>query len=182
MPLRRSRPTWTSRRWSARARSGAPRRCIPATASCPRTRRWPGPARRPGSPFIGPPPEAGELMGDKLRAKEAAAARRGPGGPQLQPRTRRATGGRRRVSPAGQGGRRRRRARHARRASAPRTSTPRWSRAPRGQGRLRRRPRVHRALPAAGAPHRGAGDRRRPRQRASTSASASARCSAATRR
>ena len=27
-----------------------------------------------GVTFIGPPPEAGELMGDKLRAKEAAAA------------------------------------------------------------------------------------------------------------
>ena len=33
--------------------------------------------------FIGPPPEASELMGDKLRAKEAAAARRRAGGPQL---------------------------------------------------------------------------------------------------
>src|SRR6201999_1746176 len=29
---------------------------------------------RAGVTFIGPPPEAGELMGDKLRAKEAAAA------------------------------------------------------------------------------------------------------------
>src|SRR6185312_13611121 len=58
-----------------------------------------------GVAFIGPPPEAGELMGDKLRAKEAAAAAGVPvvpsfteaqareGGPDLYPLLVKAAGG-----------------------------------------------------------------------------------------
>ena len=48
------------------------RRFTPAMASCRRTRRWLAPAQAPAWSFVGPPPEASELMGDKLRAKERA--------------------------------------------------------------------------------------------------------------
>ena len=80
-----------------------------------------------GVTFIGPPPEAGELMGDKLRAKEAAARAGRPGGPELQ-RGRGADRGRRCVSrcwsrppPAAAGA-------ACASCSAPRSSTPRWRR------------------------------------------------------
>jgi 3-methylcrotonyl-CoA carboxylase alpha subunit len=47
-----------------------------------------------GVTFIGPPPEAGELMGDKLRAKEAAAAAGVPVVPSFTEDEARAAGGR----------------------------------------------------------------------------------------
>ena len=66
---------------------------------------------------------------------------------------------------------------------SPAGSTTRLGRgAARGDGRLRRRPRLHRALPAARAAHRGAGASATRTATCSRSASASARCSAATRR
>ena len=67
----RSAPTSTSRAViDACARARRATRSTPATASCPRTRRWRGRARRPGSCSSARPPAAIELMGDKLRAKE----------------------------------------------------------------------------------------------------------------
>ena len=129
-PTRRCRspPTSTSRRSIARLRRGpARRRCTPATASCPRTRRWPGRARPPGVAFVGPPPEASELMGDKLARQGGGASRPGvPVVPELHRRGRPRT--RRRVPAAGQGRRRRRRARDAGRRARRPSSTPRWPR------------------------------------------------------
>ena len=52
----------------------------------------------------------------------------------------------------------------------------------RGEGVVRRRPRADREVSDAAAPHRDPGVRRHARQRASTCSSATARCSAATRR
>ena len=52
---------------------GGRRRSTPATASSPRTRRWPRPARRRGSCSSARPPAAIEAMGDKI-------ARQGDGG------------------------------------------------------------------------------------------------------
>ena len=64
-------------RGGARVAVRAPRRVHPGygflSENAPSSRAR---ARRPGSTWIGPPPEAIELMGDKLRAKEAAAAAR----------------------------------------------------------------------------------------------------------
>ena len=50
----------------------APRRCTPATASSPRTPTSPRPITDMGVTFIGPPPEAIEVMGDKISARKAA--------------------------------------------------------------------------------------------------------------
>ena len=114
-----------------------------------------------GIVFVGPSPEAIELMGDKVRAKEAAARAGVPVVESLSVDEARASdaypllvkaaaggGGRgMRVVESPDGARR-----GARRGAA------------RGAGGLRRRPRVHRALPAARAAHRGAGHRRPPRR------------------
>ena len=58
------------------------RRSIPATASSPRTPTSPGPAPRPASSSIGPPPEAIEAMGSKTRAREIMARGRGADRPR----------------------------------------------------------------------------------------------------
>ena len=119
-----------------------------------------------GVTFIGPPPEAGELMGDKLRAKEAAAAAGVPVVPSFTEDEARAAGARDAYpllvkAAAGGGGRGMRVVQRPEDLDAALDVG-----APRGEGRLRRRPGLHRALPAAGAPPRGPGDRRHPRQRA----------------
>ena len=76
-----------------------------------------------GLTWIGPPPQAIRLMGDKAKARQTAAA----AGVPVLPGSARAAGRRRRSRAAGcggglpgdpQGGRRRRRARHAHRAGA----------------------------------------------------------------
>ena len=51
----------------------APRRCIRATASCPRTRTSPQALEQDGVVFIGPPVGAIEAMGDKITSKKLAA-------------------------------------------------------------------------------------------------------------
>ena len=121
----------------------------------------------------------------------------------------RQAGGRRRRRPGGPGAARRlaRRRRDPRLGAAPRSCRCSSRRSPGGGGKgmrvvrshdelpealraarsearavLRRRPAARRALDRAPAPHRGAGARRRSTARCCTSASASAACSAATRR
>ena len=59
----------------AARKAKASTRSTRATASSPRTRSWPRPARRRGSPSSGPPAEVLELTGNKARAR-----RGGPGG------------------------------------------------------------------------------------------------------
>ena len=49
--------------------AAAPTACTPATASSPRTPTSPGPSPTVGVAFIGPPPEAIEVMGDKISAR-----------------------------------------------------------------------------------------------------------------
>ena len=116
-----------------------------------------------GIAFVGPSPDAIELMGDKVRAKEAAQQ---AGVPVVESLQRRGGAHQRRLPAAGQGRGGRRRARDARRRGARRPRRGDRGRAARGRGRLRRRPRVHRALPAARAAHRGPGHRRHARHRA----------------
>ena len=181
----RSRPTSTIDARGRARRAAAPRRCTPATASSPRTRRSRGRAPRPGSTFVGPPPEAMRADG-----RQARAPRRRPPRPGCRwcPSFTRGRGARARG--AGDGATRcwSRRPPAAADAACASCSAPEdlrrgaGRRAPRGAGRVRRRPRAHRALPRARAPPRGPGDRRRATAACCTSASASARCSAATRR
>ena len=59
-----------------RARRPAPRRCIRATASCPRTRRSPTRWRRPASSSSARSVEAIAGMGDKIASKKLAATAR----------------------------------------------------------------------------------------------------------
>ena len=139
-------------------------------------------------------PAAGRAR--RVRRQDEGAARRALGGDAPGARHRRADrdrhpgrrrareGGRRdgRLSDRRQGGRRRRRHRHAGRAGRgghrARAQVVLRSR----QGELRRCARVPRALRRAAASHRGAGLLRHARAAPSRSASASAACSAATRR
>ena len=69
---RRPTPTSTSPRSSRSRRSPAPTRCTPATASSPRTPSSPRRSSTPGCVWIGPPPEAIENLGDKVKARHIA--------------------------------------------------------------------------------------------------------------
>ena len=55
----------------------APTACIPGTASSPRTPTSPRALIAAGVAWIGPPPEAIEIMGDKISSRLAAQRRRG---------------------------------------------------------------------------------------------------------
>ena len=118
-------------------RSGSARTCRSTRSSRRRGRRRAAPglrlpvgergasrgrAREAGVVFVGPSPDAIELMGDKVRAKEAAASR-GRAGRGVPERRGGADVGR--VPAAGQGRGGRRRARDARRGVAPTGSTRR---------------------------------------------------------
>ncbi len=175
-----------STRSSASPASPAPTRSTPATGSSPRTPSWPQAAAETGITFIGPPKQVLEMAGNKVTAKEHAIA---AGVPVLQvdaavARHRRA---RRQADEigfpifakavAGGGGRGMRRVEHEGRP-------PRRARRgdARGRQRVRRPDDVPRAGGAAPAPHRGADPGGRHRARRCTCSSATARCSAATRR
>ena len=111
------------------------------------------------------------MMGDKVVGQaddeRSSACRCVPGSDGAardDPRRSRALARDDRLSGDHQGGRRRRRARHARRARPRRRcSKPSSLTARRGQGRLRQRRGLHGEVPRRPAPHRDPGARRRPR-------------------
>ena len=153
----------------------APTRSIPATASSPRAATSPRRSARPGSLWIGPPPDALRAGGDKLEARRIALEAGVPVVPGGAP-----DGAR--LPAARQGGRGRRRARDAHRALAGRAG-----RRGRGGARARRRRRSATTGCSSSATSSGRGTSRSSCSPTSTapcsrSASASARCSAATRR
>ena len=105
-----------------------------------------------------------------------------PGGEVDSAADARALAERDRLPAAGQGGGRGRGPGHQARPGRGRARRPAQPGAQRGGRRVRRRPRVPGAADRSRPPRRGADRRRRARRGASTSASATARCSAATRR
>ena len=117
------------------AKRRAPTRSIPATASSPRARTSPRPSEAAGLVWVGPPPEALRAGGDKLEAKRIAAE---AGVPVVERASRRSSASRSLVKAAAGGGGRgmrvvRSRGRARRRARG---------RAARGEGGVRRRPRL----------------------------------------
>ena len=142
----------------SRRRRGPSRLWLPLRAG--RLRRC-GHRRR--AACIGPPASAIEAMGSKIEAK---ALMRAAGVPVLPDNSvEGADDSRRSASCARQGVGRRRRPRHAHRAHRRRPRRAIAPRRARGEGRVRRRHRVLRALRRGWPPRRGAGVRRHPRQR-----------------
>ena len=140
-----------------------------------------------GLVWIGPPPSAIEAMGSKIGARQRMAAAGVPIVPGTTEEIRDAATvirARRRVRLAdrdqGIGGRRR--ARHGGRRLGGRGRARARDRAAPGRGLLRRRRGLRREVRRGSAPRRDPGARRPPRRARSTSASATARCSAGTRR
>ena len=186
---RRASPTWRSTRSSPPARPPAPRRCIPATASCPRTPNFASAVEAAGIAFIGPPADGDRGDGRQDRIEEAGAGRgvsapcRATSDVIANADGRRAHRRRDRLSGDDQGLGRRRRQGHAHRAGTTKRgarglrSRRAEARASFGDDRVFIEKFIERA-----APHRDPGAGRRARQRRLPAASASARSSAATRR
>ena len=178
-----------STRSSPPASRPAPRRCIPATASCPRTRRSPTALEEEGIVFIGPHADAIAAMGDKIASKKLARRGRASTTVPGQHRGRSQTPSeavddraRDRLPGDDQGVGRRRRQGHARRPRRRRGARGLHALPHRGASELRRRPRLHREVRRAS---RATSRSRCSATRTATSstwASASARSSAATRR
>ena len=176
------------RRSSPPRRPPARRRSIRATASCPRTPTSPRPAPRPASSSSARRPSAIRAMGSKTAAK-ALMAKAGvplaPGyhGDDQDPALLAGAGATASAIPvlikasAGGGGKGMRRVDKARGLRRRARLVP-----ARGDERLRRRPGAAREVRDAAAPHRDPGLRRHATATASTCSSATARCSAATRR
>ncbi len=187
-PGRRPRATCGSTRSSRSAASRAPRRCTPATASWPRTPSSRAALRRRRDRLHRPARERdrGDGLQDPRPRADAGGGRADRAGhdrSRSRPSTPRARSSR---PTSATRSRSRRRAAVAARASASRWTSPssrRRSRAPAREGEkfFSDATRVPRALPARPAPRRGPDPGRHARQRASTSASATARSSAATR-
>ena len=157
----------------AAAAQPARRRCTPATASCPRTPRSPGPAPRPGSCSSARRRTAIEAMGDKIRGQGTRGAppacRSCPGVDgaghdrrRAAPRRRTSIGFPLLIKPSAGGGGKGMRARHATASELAEAlaAARREARGAFGDDTL-----LARALHRAPAPHRGAGARRRARQR-----------------
>ena len=187
-PRRRPpRATWRSSKILEVARSRAPRRSTPATASWPRTRPSRARCEEAGIVFIGPPANAIDAMGSKTRARElmarpACRSCPAPPSPWTTSTTPRklideTIGYPVAIKAAGGGGGKGFRVARAEDRARERVR----GRRARGREVLRRRDRLHRALPARPAPRRGAGPGRLRTATWCTSASATARCSAATR-
>ena len=165
------------------------RRCTRATASCPRTRRSRASVEEEaGIVFIGP--EARVDRGDGRQDRLQEARRPRPGSTPSPATTRRSRPPRMRSKIAkkhrlpgdDQGLGRRRRQGPAGRVRRQGGLRGLHLLPQRGPQQLRRRPRLHREVRRGAAPHRDPGAGRRLRPLSSTSTSASARSSAATRR
>ena len=147
------------------------RRSIPATAFSPRTRRFARAVEEAGLVWIGPPPAAIELMGIKTAARtamQAAGVPIIPGTTDPVGSVEELLGARRgdRLSAADQGGGRRRRQGDGGRATAPEQAERAFETARRqGQSYFAEPGRVRREADRRSAPRRGAGARRRARQR-----------------
>ena len=140
-----------------------------------------------GLTWIGPPPSAIEAMGSKIGARQRMAGRGRAdraGHDRGDPRRRHGRRARRslRLADRDQGLRRRRRARDGGRRLGGRGRARARDRAAPGRGVLRRRGGLRREVRRGPAPRRDPGAGRQPRRARSTSASATARSSAATRR
>ena len=114
---RRPKAISTSPPSSRPARSPAPTRSIPATASCRENARFAEIVEAHGMTFIGPKPEHIRMMGDKITAKRTAGALGmppvpGSDGAVSRSAEAKAIAAEDRLSGADQGRRRRRRARH----------------------------------------------------------------------
>ena len=154
----------------AARRTGA-QACIPAMASCPRTRASPRACAAAGVVFVGPSPEAIAAMGSKSAAKalmERAGVPLTPGyhGDRQEDDYLLEQARPHRVPRAHQGGVGRRRQGHAARRRGPRISAAALASCrARGAGEFRRRARAGGEIRHARPAHRGAGVRRRPRWR-----------------
>ena len=175
---------------SRRCARAAPTRCGRAGASSPRTRSSSTPRRGAGIRFLGPSGEAMRALGDKIAAKQLAERAGVPvtpwsgGAVATTPRRARSAPSASAIPLVVKATAGRRRPRHPRRRATPRRSPPRFaSAARRGARRVRRRPPLPRAQMVRGGRHievQIAADQHG--VRASRSAAAIARCSAATRR
>ena len=139
-----------------------------------------------GLTFIGPTPEHIRMMGDKITAKQTVKALGIPTVPgsdgEVSDADAARSGRRDRLSGADQGHRRRRRPRHEGGEECRRTVFALSPGAHRGQGRLRQRHGLYGEISPEAAPYRNPDPGRQPMAMSCIWASATARCSAATRK